>query len=84
MPAADAPGSSDVNDAVRAVLELIRPAIRDDGGDVELVSAAKGAVLLRFSGACVNCPSKSQTLRGGIERLLRERVPSVVSVNSVN
>lgn len=69
---------------VEAVLDLVRPGIRDDGGDVELVSSARGQVVLRFLGACVTCPSKSMTLRGGIERLLRERIPEIVSVDSLN
>jgi Fe-S cluster biogenesis protein NfuA len=79
-----APEREPLEQRVRAVLELVRPGIRDDGGDVELVSADGGKVLLRFLGACVTCPSKSQTLRGGIERLLRERLPDVASVESVN
>ncbi|MBM4115332.1 MAG: NifU family protein [Phycisphaerae bacterium] len=73
-----------LDERVQAVLDLVRPGIRDDGGDVELVSAAQGRVVLRFLGACVTCPSKSMTLRGGIERLLRERIPEIVSVESLN
>lgn len=73
-----------LDERVRAVLDLVRPGIRDDGGDVELVSSAQGHVVLRFLGACVTCPSKSMTLRGGIERLLRERIPEIVSVESSN
>lgn len=73
-----------LEERVQAVLDLVRPGIRDDGGDVELVSSDRGQVVLRFLGACVTCPSKSMTLRGGIERLLRERIPEVVSVESLN
>ncbi|MEY4832257.1 MAG: hypothetical protein RL527_470 [Planctomycetota bacterium] len=73
-----------LDERVRAVLELVRPGIRDDGGDVELVSTDGGKVVLRFLGACVTCPSKSMTLRGGIERLLRERIPEIASVDSLN
>ena len=73
-----------LEERVQAVLDLVRPGIRDDGGDVELVSSAQGQVVLRFLGACVTCPSKSMTLRGGIERLLRERIPEIVSVESLN
>lgn len=68
---------------VEAVLELVRPAIRDDGGDVELVEiCADGAVIVRFLGACVRCPSSDQTLRNGIERQLRERIPEVRTVRA--
>jgi len=73
-----------LDERVRAVLDLVRPGIREDGGDVELVSTDGGKVLLRFLGACVSCPSKAMTLRGGIERLLRERIPEIASVDSVN
>lgn len=73
-----------LEERVQAVLDLVRPGIRDDGGDVELVSSDRGQVVLRFLGACVTCPSKSMTLRGGIERLLRERIPEIVSVESLN
>ncbi len=73
-----------LEERVRAVLDLVRPGIRDDGGDVELVSSDRGQVVLRFLGACVTCPSKSMTLRGGLERLLRERIPEIVSVESLN
>jgi len=63
---------------VEEVLALIRPAIREDGGDVRLVEVtAEGVVRLKFSGACVGCPSMPQTLQHGIERNLRERVPEV-------
>ncbi|MEY4102973.1 MAG: hypothetical protein RLZZ217_1569 [Planctomycetota bacterium] len=81
---ADSPTGEPLDHRVRAVLDLVRPGIQDDGGDVELVSADGGKVLLRFLGACVTCPSKSMTLRGGIERLLRERIPDIASVDSVN
>ncbi|MBM4052191.1 MAG: NifU family protein [Planctomycetes bacterium] len=73
-----------LDERVRAVLDLVRPGIRDDGGDVEVVSTEGGKVVLRFLGACITCPSKSMTLRGGIERLLRERIPGIVSVHSLN
>jgi Fe-S cluster biogenesis protein NfuA len=73
-----------LDERVRAVLDLVRPGIRDDGGDVEVVSTEHGKVVLRFLGACVTCPSKSMTLRGSIERLLRERIPEIVSVESLN
>jgi len=70
---------------VSEVLELIRPSIQADGGDVELVSVGgDGTVTVRFRGACVSCPSRSLTLRGSIEHSLRERIPEVSSVLSVD
>ena len=69
---------------VSDVLELIRPAVQDDGGDVELVEVTEeGIARVRFHGACVGCPSSSMTLHMGIERNVRERVPEIVSVEQV-
>ncbi|HWB19828.1 MAG TPA: NifU family protein [Phycisphaerales bacterium] len=70
---------------VQKVLDLIRPAIKSDGGDVELVSVTpQGAVNVRFMGACIGCPSSSITLQSGIERALKQRIPDVTSVHAVN
>lgn len=75
----------DLRSRVHEVLELIRPAIQADGGDVELVSVEPdGTVTLRFRGACVSCPSRNLTLQGSIENNLRERVPEVRAVLAVN
>ena len=67
-----------------AALELIRPAVQDDGGDVELVSVdADGTAHIRFLGACIGCPSSEMTLRDGIERHLVDRVDAVRRVEAV-
>jgi len=79
------PATSDLHSRVWDVLELIRPAIQADGGDVELVSVdPDGTVVLRFRGACVGCPSRNLTLQSNIEFNLRERVPEVRSVQAVD
>ena len=76
----DSPAPS-VRERVQGVLNLIRPAVQADGGDVELVDvAADGVVQVRFHGACHGCPSSTMTLQHGIERNLRERVPEVTRV----
>lgn len=73
-----------VHSRVARVLELIRPAVQDDGGDVELVEVTdEGVARVRFHGACVGCPSSSMTLQMGIERNVRERVPEIVAVEQV-
>jgi Fe-S cluster biogenesis protein NfuA len=70
-----------VRDKVQGVLDLIRPAVQADGGDVELVQVGDdGTVQIRFHGACHGCPSSTMTLQMGIERNLRERVPEVTRV----
>jgi Fe-S cluster biogenesis protein NfuA len=69
---------------VKEALDLIRPRLQADGGDVEFVSAQDGVVKVRLTGACGGCPMATMTLKGGIERFLKDRVPGVVTVESVN
>jgi Fe-S cluster biogenesis protein NfuA len=73
-----------LREKVQEVINLIRPAVQADGGDIELVDVRPdGAVHIRFHGACHGCPSSTMTLQMGIERNLRERVPEVTSVIAV-
>ncbi|HEV8607325.1 MAG TPA: NifU family protein [Tepidisphaeraceae bacterium] len=70
-----------VRDKVQGVINLIRPAVQADGGDIELVDVtSSGIVQIRFHGACHGCPSSTMTLQMGIERNLRDRVPEVTQV----
>jgi len=70
---------------VSEVLELIRPSIRADGGDIELISVdVDGVVSIRFLGACIGCPSSDLTLQHGIEKTLKEHVKAVSSVRAVD
>jgi Fe-S cluster biogenesis protein NfuA len=74
-----------LHDRVERIINLIRPAVQSDGGDLELVSVgADGIVHVRFHGACVGCPSSTMTLQTGIERNLRQHVPEVRGVLAVN
>ena len=76
---------SALEERVAEVLELIRPAVQEDGGDIELVKVdPDGTVSIRFLGACIGCPSSEITLRDGIARNLRERIPEIVSVIAVD
>ena len=68
---------------IQAVLEQIRPALQADGGDVELISVQDGVVSVRLKGACGHCPMSTMTLKMGIERVLREKIPEVKEVLSV-
>jgi Fe-S cluster biogenesis protein NfuA len=78
VPAAE---TTELRDRVQAVLDLIRPAVQADGGDVELVDVSPaGVVQVRFHGACHGCPSSTMTLQMGIARTLRARVPEVTQV----
>jgi len=70
-----------VREKVQGVINLIRPAVQADGGDIELVGVADdGVVQIRFHGACHGCPSSNLTLQMGIERNLREKIPEVTRV----
>ena len=70
-----------LRERVQDVLNLIRPAVQADGGDIELVDVDDaGVVQVRFHGACHGCPSSNLTLQMGIERNLREKVPEVKQV----
>ncbi|MFV1987218.1 MAG: NifU family protein [Gemmatimonadota bacterium] len=70
---------------IEHVLDQVRPAIRADGGDVELLGfdEASGRVDVRMVGACYACPMSMATLRAGIEQRLRMALPEVKSVNAV-
>ena len=69
---------------VKKVLDEIRPALRADGGDMELVEVTEdGTVRLRLTGACGHCPMSTVTLKMGIERRLKEKVPGIKEVVSV-
>jgi Fe-S cluster biogenesis protein NfuA len=75
------PQQPPLRDKVQHVINLIRPAVQADGGDIELVDVAgDGVVQIRFHGACNGCPSSTMTLQHGIERNLREKVPEVTQV----
>lgn len=66
---------------VEEVLQLIRPALQADGGDVELIDVSEdGVVSVRLKGACGSCPMSTMTLKMGIERTLKEKVPGVKEV----
>ncbi len=72
-----------LNQRVQAVLDSLRPMIQWDGGDVELLAVSeKGVVSVRFHGACVGCPSSQATLRLGLEKNIRERIPEITAVIS--
>ncbi len=76
----EAPAPS-LKEKVQGVLNLIRPAVQADGGDIELVDVTEdGVVQIRFHGACHGCPSSTMTLQDGIQKNLREKIPEVKQV----
>lgn len=74
-----------LREKVQHVLDMIRPAVQSDGGDLELVDVdEQGNVLIRFHGACVGCPSSIMTLQTGIERNLKAHIPGINTVVAVD
>jgi Fe-S cluster biogenesis protein NfuA len=69
-----------VEDQVREALDLIRPAIQMDGGDIELLGVEGSTVTVRLLGTCEACPISPVTLKQGVERILAERVPGISEV----
>jgi len=68
---------------VQEAINRVRPMLQADGGDVELVSVDdNGLVKVKLTGACAGCPMSQMTLKNGIERILKEQVPEVTSVES--
>jgi len=73
-----------MREEVEKVLGMVRPALQADGGDVELVDVSEdGVVSVRLKGACGSCPMSTMTLKMGIEKTLRDKIPAVKSVVQV-
>lgn len=74
-----------MRDEVEEALDGIRPALQADGGDVQLVDIdeAAGIVRVQLQGACAGCPSAQITLVMGVERAIKDRVPSIKQVISI-
>lgn len=90
MDSNDVGTSVDVTDELRAarlgelteLIEMVRPMIRQDGGDLVLISAdiESGVVELQLQGACSSCAISSTTLQAGVERILKDRLAWVTEV----
>ena len=65
-------------------MEAIRPALQSDGGDMRVLSIDEesGVVDIELMGACGGCPMSSLTLKAGIERILKDRVPGITEVRA--
>ncbi len=78
-------GGGSLAERVGHIIDLIRPSVQSDGGDIELVQVTpSGVVRIRLHGACVGCPSSTMTLQMGIERNLKEHVPEVTAVEAID
>ena len=73
-----------LKEKVEAALQKVRPSLQADGGDVQLVDVDdNGTVKVRLMGACGGCPMSQMTLKMGIEKVLKQNVPEIKSVESV-
>ncbi|PKN76757.1 MAG: hypothetical protein CVU51_17300 [Deltaproteobacteria bacterium HGW-Deltaproteobacteria-1] len=73
-----------MKEQVQKAIDKIRPGLQADGGDVELVDvSADGVVRVKLTGACHGCPMSQMTLKMGIEKVIKQEVPSIKEVVSV-
>ena len=73
-----------MEEQVKKCLDEIRPGLQADGGDVTLVAVENGVVKVRLQGSCAGCPMSQITLKDGIERYLKNKVPGVERVEKVD
>ena len=73
-----------VNKINELLEERIKPAVAQDGGDINFVKLQKGIVFLELRGACSGCPSSTITLKSGIENMLKYYIPEIQSVEAIN
>lgn len=74
-----------LEEKVREVIKNIRPMLQADGGDIEIIDVdeKRGIVKVRLTGTCYGCPYAQITLKDGVERYLKEKIPEIKSVEMV-
>lgn len=72
-----------MKERVQEEINKIRPMLKADGGDVELVEVKDGVVKLRLQGACAGCPMSEMTIKNGIEKMLKKEIAGIKSVEAV-
>ncbi len=78
------PDDKTFKDKVQDAIDEIRPALQGHGGDIELVDVEQESIVkVKLQGACSGCPGAAMTLKNGVERLLKERIPEVQEVIAV-
>ena len=76
--------NTDLRARVEQVIdEQVRPGLRMDGGDIELVDIEDGIALVKLQGACHGCPAASQTLQFGVQNILQCAIPEIKGVRGV-
>ncbi len=72
-----------MREKVEKALDKIRPALQADGGNIELIDVVDGVVKVKLTGACGGCPMSQMTLKMGVEKVLKQQVPEVKSVEAL-
>jgi Fe-S cluster biogenesis protein NfuA len=73
-----------MKEQVQKAIDLIRPGLQADGGDVELIDvSADGIVKVKLTGACQGCPMSQMTLKMGIEKIIKNQLPNIKEVIAV-
>lgn len=73
-----------MKEEVQKAINLIRPSLQADGGDVELVDVSEdGIVKVKLTGACHGCPMSQMTLKMGIEKMIKQQIPNIREVIAV-
>ncbi len=76
--------NNNIYEQVQNALEEIRPYLQADGGDISIVEITEdGVVKVQLEGACDGCPMSMQTMKNGVEMVIKTKVPSVKQVVSV-
>ena len=77
--------SKTIIEKVEDALQIIRPYLEADGGDVKILDINKeGVVTLELLGACGSCPMSTMTLKAGVEEAIKRAVPEIISVEAIN
>lgn len=73
-----------LKDKVLKALERVKPTLQADGGDIALISVDEktGKVIVKLQGSCMGCPMSNLTLKHSVERIIKEEVPEVTSVDA--
>ena len=71
-----------IEERVERTLEEIRPQLQADGGDIEFLGVNNGVVKVRLKGACAGCPFSTMTVKHGVERHLKNKIPEIVRVEA--
>ena len=73
-----------MREQIEKVIKQIQPRLRADGGDIELVDVDdEGVVKVKLKGACAGCPMSQMTIKWGVERYLKQKIPEVKRVEAI-